>query len=115
MTDIKTPDNCCTPDRRYMIINGRLWRLSNPFLDPENHERLVRELMSARRAVRDATEPQARIAARKRVDAAKRALGERGEAWWRDGSPDYNRRRVGDTPYADWFAKHLQEPNADVS
>jgi hypothetical protein len=99
-----------------MIINGRLWRLSNPFLDPKRHEGLVRELMSARREVRQVTEPEARIAARKRVDAAKRALGERGEVWWRDGTPDYNRRRVSDTPYASWFAEQqFKETDASAS
>ena len=43
-----------TPDRRYFVVRGRLWRLSNPWLDPETHERLVRELVSAKRALSDA-------------------------------------------------------------
>src|SRR5580704_16357319 len=47
-----------TPDRRYFVVRGRLWRLSNPQLDPQIHERLVRDLMAARRAVRDATGSQ---------------------------------------------------------
>jgi hypothetical protein len=38
------------------------------------------------------------------VDAAKRALGERGPVWWTDGTPDLNRRLARDTPYAGWFA-----------
>lgn len=104
-----SPDDCCTPDRRYMVIRGRLWRLSNPFLDPVAHERLVRELMSARQAVRAATEASVRSAARQRVDAAKRALGERGDVWWDDGSPDYNRQPVSATPYADWYSDRLRE------
>jgi hypothetical protein len=81
----------------------------NPFLDPAEHERLVRELMSARRAVLAAGDSRARLAARHRVDIAKRALGERGEVWWDDGSPDYNRRLVGNTPYAGWFATRVSE------
>jgi hypothetical protein len=93
-----------------MVIRGRLWRLSNPFLDPAEHARLVRELMSARRAVLEARDPRDRMAARQRVDTAKRALGERGEVWWDDGSPDYNRRLVSNTPYAAWFANRLQRP-----
>jgi hypothetical protein len=93
-----------------MVIRGRLWRLSNPFLDPAEHGKLVRDLMSARRAVREATSSPERMAARQRVDAAKRALGERGAVWWDDGAPDYNRRLVSDTPYAVWFATRLQEP-----
>jgi len=94
-----------TPDRRYFVVRGRLWRLSNPFLDPGTHERLVRDLMSARRAVAQSTSPQERISARLRVDAAKRALGERGEPWWEDGAPDYNRKLAVNTPYAAWFTQ----------
>jgi hypothetical protein len=93
-----------TPDRRYFVVRGRLWRLSNPRLDPEIHERLVRELMAAGRAVRDSTDTKERIAARLKVDAAKKALGERGDVWWDDGAPDYNRRLAVDTPYAAWFS-----------
>jgi hypothetical protein len=97
-----------TPDRRYFVVRGRLWRLSNPWLDPEIHERLVRELMAARRAVRDATDRKERIAARLKVDAAKKALGERGGVWWDDGAPDYNRRLAVDTPYAAWFSQNSE-------
>jgi hypothetical protein len=25
--------------------------------------------------------------------------------WWSDGTPDYNRRLVKNTPYADWYAE----------
>jgi hypothetical protein len=92
-----------TPDRRYFVVRGRLWRLSNPWLNPEIHAHLVQELMAARRAVRDASGSKERIAARLRVDAAKKALGERGGVWWDDGAPDYNRRLAVNTPYAAWF------------
>jgi hypothetical protein len=92
-----------------MVIRGRLWRLSNPFLDPAEHERLVSDLMSARRAIRDAKDPKVRLAGRQRVDDAKRALGERGQVWWCDGAPDYNRRPVADTPYATWFSRRSMD------
>jgi hypothetical protein len=60
--------------------------------------------MAARRAVRSARDdPEALAGARGRVDAAKLALGERGPVWWSDGAPDYNRKQVRDTPYAEWF------------
>ena len=66
---------------------------------------LVAELMSARRAVRDAKgNPEAMADARRRVDAAKTALGERGPVWWSDGAPDFNRKLAKNTPYADWAA-----------
>ena len=46
----------------------------------------------------------AREAARREVDAAKVALGERGPVWWTDGAPDWNRHMAVNTPYAEWFA-----------
>lgn len=95
-----------TPDGRYFVVRGRLWRKSNPALDAAAREELVKELMSARRAVRDSKGARAKIAeARKRVDAAKVSLGERGPVWWNDGAPDFNRHLVKNTPYADWFGR----------
>jgi hypothetical protein len=44
---------------------------------------------------------------RKRVDAAKKALGERGPAWWTDGARDWNRHLAKNTPYADWWADQM--------
>ncbi len=94
-----------TPDGRYFVVHGRLWRTSNPGLHEAERERLIHALMAARRAVRDAAgEPDATAAARAAVDAAKIALGERGPVWWDDGAPDYNRRMARTTPYAGWFA-----------
>ena len=69
----------------------------------EERQRLVDELMSARRAVRDALDAKdaaAEKTARARVHQAKVALGERGPVWWDDGAPDYNRKLVKNTPYA---------------
>ena len=92
-----------TTDGRYFVVRGRLWRRSNPDLDEETRERLVKALMSARRAVRDAKGDAAALAlARQRVDEAKVSLGERGPVWWNDGAPDFNRHLVKNTPYAVW-------------
>jgi peptidoglycan/xylan/chitin deacetylase (PgdA/CDA1 family) len=100
-----------TPDGRYFVVRGRLWRASNPGLDPAEREQLVRDLMAARRAVRASKQdPVALVTARARVDAAKRALGERGPVWWTDGSPDYNRHMATNTPYAAWFVSLGEEP-----
>lgn len=87
-------------------MRGRLWRRANPGLPDDERERLVRELMAARRAVRDAKAlgGAALAEARGRVDGAKRGLGERGPPWWTDGAPDYNRHLARNTPYAAWFA-----------
>ena len=83
-------------------MRGRLWRASNPSLPEDERQRLVNELMNARRAVRDAEDgSEAMKEARRRVNAAKVALGERGPVWWTDGAPDYNRKMVENTPYAE--------------
>ncbi|MGP4995789.1 DUF3253 domain-containing protein [Glutamicibacter ardleyensis] len=71
-----------TPDGHYLVINGRKWRASNPWIPPKLHQELVDELMSARRAVKEG-----KADARKRVNDAKVALGERGQPWWEDPEP----------------------------
>ena len=100
------PPHPVTPDGRYCVVRGRLWRCSNPALPPEERERLVKKLMRARRdvAAADRTSDAALLRrARRRVDEAKVALGERGPVWWVDGAPDYNRRLARNTPYARWY------------
>lgn len=97
-----------TPDGRYFVVAGRLWRMSNPALDPATRQNLVEQLMTARRQVgmaKKAGDAEAERSARAAVDAAKRALGERGPVWWSDGAPDYNRHMVANTPYAQWHAQ----------
>lgn len=96
-----------TPDGRYIVVRGRLWRAQRPDLEPEQRDRLVHRLMDARRAVRaakrsgDAADLRA---ARSAVDDAKVGLGERGPVWWSDGAPDVNRRMARNTGYAEWYA-----------
>ena len=97
-----------TPDGRYLVVRGRLWRTSNPALEPDERERLTRELMGARRAVAAALrdgDGDRLERARSAVHAAKVALGERGPVWWSDGAPDLNRSTIARTPYADWYEK----------
>lgn len=103
-----------TPDGRYFLVRGRLLRATNPGVAPDVRDALVRDLMSARRAVREALAsdegmPDARAA----VDKAKVALGERGPPWWDDGAPDFNRYMARNTPYRDWASD--SEPREIVS
>lgn len=96
-----------TPDGRYFVVRGRLWRKANPTLDEDVRRDLVSDLMRARRAVGVAKrqgDAKAEGDAHDAVDAAKRALGERGPVWWDDGAPDLNRHMARTGPYADWFA-----------
>jgi hypothetical protein len=97
-----------TPDGRYFFVRGRLWREANPRPDKAERADLVGRRMAARRAVRDAkkaADREAEAVAHLAVDEVKRALGERGPAWWDDGSPNLNRHMAKNTPYADWYTK----------
>lgn len=100
-----------TPDHRYIIVRGRLWRTANPHLSDEKRKRLVAALMNARRAVKVAKaagDADAEAAAHRAVDRAKHDLGERGPVWWSDGAPDLNRKMVKNSPYAAWFESIVQ-------
>lgn len=105
-----------TPDGRYFVVRGRLWRMSNPALSPSCRQALVGELMRARRAIataRRADDAAAEEAAHDAVDAAKIALGERGPVWWEDDAPDLNRHLARTTPYARWYAALAEKEPVD--
>lgn len=104
--------NPVTPDGRYFVVKDQLWRCSNPSLTEDVRQRLVNELMDARREVNAANtsgNTEQLTAARARVQNAKVALGERGPVWWSDGSPDFNRHKAANTPYAEWYCSLNQE------
>ena len=92
------------------MVRGHLWRMPHPKLDENEKAKLVRRLISARRAVRTAkatSERDAEVTAHHAVDDAKRALGERGEIWWNDGAADLNRRMAKNSPYAAWYREQV--------
>lgn len=93
-----------TPDGRYFVARNRLWRCTDPRLEVTVRRRWVSTLMTARRAVRDATDAQQTRRARARVNEAKIALGERGPVWWTDGAPDETRLAPATSSYAEWWA-----------
>jgi DNA-binding GntR family transcriptional regulator len=96
-----------TPDGRYFVVRGRLWRMANPDLDQIERAELVKRLMAVRLAVRaakKAADREAEAKAHGAVEEIKRALGERGPVWWDDGSPELNRHMAKNTPYAGWYA-----------
>jgi hypothetical protein len=81
----ESPEPEKTPDGRYVIIDGRRWRATDPSIPEARRKELVAELMSARRAVGAAMrsgDKAAERTARDRVHDAKVALGERGKPWW---------------------------------
>src|SRR5437879_3546262 len=96
-----------TPDGRYTVIQGRLWRAANPSLPAEAKVRHTRDLLNGRRALKAAKlsgDEKAIATARKIIAGAQAGLGERGKVWWTDGAPDLNRMLARNSPYADWFA-----------
>ncbi len=97
-----------TPDGRYHVIQGRLWRAPNPTLPAEAKVRHMRDLLNGRRALRAAKaagDEAAITAARRMIASAQVGLGERGRVWWKDGAPDLNRTLAKNSPYAEWFAQ----------
>lgn len=77
-----------TDDGHHVVIDGRKWRATDPSIPEGFRQELVDELMAARRSVK-AGEPSAR----RRVQDAKTALGERGAPWWEDRSgPAFDER-----------------------
>ena len=74
-----------TDDDRWLVINGRRWRRTDPELPDDLVEALKSHLGRGRSAVgvsRRTGDEAATAAARKRVDLAKHGLGERGPRWW---------------------------------
>ena len=105
-----------TPDGRYFVVKGQLWRCTNPSLSEVERQRLVVQLMAARREVKAAKasgDDGELTAAREHVQATKVSLGERGPVWWDDGSPDFNRHQVANTPYAEWYRSLSAETSRD--
>lgn len=94
-----------TLDGRYFVVNGKLWRCSNPALAADVRQHWVNELMAARREVKTAKasgNEDGLKRARAKVHKAKVELGERGPVWWDDGAPDFNQCHVKNTPYWEW-------------
>jgi hypothetical protein len=83
---------------RYVLIDGRRWRATDPSIPEGERQRLVNELMRARRDVGSALragDADAEREARGRVHRAKVALGERGDKWWEKESEKESAREGG--------------------
>ena len=87
-----------TPDGRYVVVDGRRWRASDPAIPRERREELQRVLMAWRREVRRVRGTGDETAARAGVQAAKVALGERGTPWWDQTADERRARWEADVP-----------------
>ena len=81
-----------TPDGRYVVVDGRRWRATDPEIPRERRDELQRVLMAWRREVKRVRGTDEESGARAGVQAAKVALGERGTPWW-EQQEDERRRR----------------------
>lgn len=93
------PEDAADPTEggRWIVVDGRRWRASDPAIPDALRQELVNELMAARRGVgaaRRADDDSAERDARDRVQDAKVALGERGDRWWEPPTDDGQRERV---------------------
>jgi hypothetical protein len=82
-----------TEDGHYVVINGRRWRATDPSIPQARRAELTRILMAWRRNVRSTKGTEAEATARAGVQAAKVALGERGQPPWWEQSPAVRRAR----------------------
>ncbi|KAA0090863.1 hypothetical protein CIW49_31170 [Mycolicibacterium sp. P1-18] len=82
-----------TEDGHYMVIKGRRWRATDPLIPEERRAELTRILMSWRREVRRTKGTDEERAARAGVQAAKVALGERGQPPWWEQTDEQRRQR----------------------
>ena len=74
-----------TDAERWLVVNGRRWRRTDPSLPDDVVERLKSHLGRGRSGVRAAKrsdDAEAVAAARRLVGIAKHGLGERGPYWW---------------------------------
>lgn len=82
-----------TEDGRYFIIDGRRWRATDPDIPEARRAELTRTLMGWRREVRRTRGTAEEATSRAGVQAAKIALGERGQPPWWEQTDEQRRAR----------------------
>jgi len=85
-------------DGRYVVVDGRRWRATDPSIPEPRRQELTDVLMAWRREVRRARGTPEERAARAGVHAAKVALGERGAPWWEQSDDERRTRWETDPP-----------------
>ena len=87
-----------TPDGRYLVIDGRRWRATDPAIPEDRRDELTRILMAWRRDVRRTRGTDEEATSRAGVQAAKVALGERGTPWWEQSDAERRERWSAEVP-----------------
>ncbi len=87
-----------TADGRYLVIDGRRWRATDPDIPEERRAELQRVLMAWRRDVKRTKGTEEERRSRDGVQAAKVALGERGTPWWEQSDDERRARWEAEVP-----------------
>lgn len=107
-------DHPTTPDGRYFVSKGKLWRKTDPRLGDSERRAAIKAMMQARRDMAQAMTEFETQTARARIDAAKTRLGEAGPVWWDDGAADESGIAPGKSSYVDWWAGLTDMEKADA-
>ncbi len=87
-----------TDDGRYVVVDGRRWRATDPAIPEHRRDELTRVLMAWRREVRRTKGTAEETTARAGVQATKVALGERGTPWWEQSDAERRARWSAEVP-----------------
>ncbi|MCM0619493.1 hypothetical protein [Nocardioides bruguierae] len=87
-----------TDDGRWIVVDGRRWRATDPDVPGARRDELTKILMAWRREVRRTRGTDEERAARDGVRAAKVALGERGTPWWEQSPAEREARWSAHVP-----------------
>lgn len=87
-----------TEDGRFMIIDGRRWRATDPLIPDDRRHALQSILMAWRREVKRTKGTDKERTSRDGVQATKVALGERGTPWWEQTEDERRARWEVDVP-----------------
>ena len=76
------PHESPTEDEKWLVVDGRRWRRTDPAIPAGELARLKSHLGRGRSGVRIARDDAELAATRHRTQLAKTGLGERGPKWW---------------------------------
>jgi hypothetical protein len=87
-----------TEDGRFLVIDGRRWRATDPLIPDERRRELQSVLMAWRREVSRTKGTEEERPSRDGVQATKVALGERGTPWWEQSDEERRTRWETEVP-----------------
>ncbi len=87
-----------TEDGRFLVIDGRRWRATDPLIPDDRRHALQSVLMAWRREVKRTRGTDEERTSRDGVQATKVALGERGTPWWEQTEGERRARWEVDVP-----------------